>query len=189
MKRKLLSVLFMGLLCCLVTSCSKDEEDETEINTYDLTKVYEINENHAQVGGIVYELTNDHFEVVTHDASICIRYLDQPICSEIKFKGKVYKVTTIRSNAFMGNYVTTLRVPEGISNINSSAFHWCLYLKDLYLPASTKALNAYLINDCGQLQTIHYAGTKTQWNKLPKATNWKGSCKTNFKIVCKDGTI
>lgn len=78
------------------------------------------------------------------------------------------EITTIGMFAFAENdHVQTIYVSEGVLLIDESAFYYCKNLKDIYLPLSLERIGPWSLYGPSDF-TIHYAGTKHQWDNLTK---------------------
>ena len=124
----------------------------------------------------------------------------------------------ILSEAFYNcSNLTTVRVGEGVTQIQSSAFSGCYNLQytsygnALYLGteenpyvalvkaeatsitsctvhADTKLIADSAFYNCTSLDSITFQGTKAEWNAVVKGTNWNGG-RDDLTVVCTDGTI
>ena len=86
---------------------------------------------------------------------------------------------------------TAFTIPDNITRISYSAFWKCLYLKEIMIPSSVEYLDMYAIYMCESLTTIHYNGTKAQWNAIDKSNFWFENWmkKQIITIICTDGKI
>ena len=64
------------------------------------------------------------------------------------------------------NKIEDLKIPEGIENINESAFHSCKNLRTVYFPSTLKRIREYAFDDCRYLSNVYYNGTMEDWNSL-----------------------
>jgi S1-C subfamily serine protease len=78
------------------------------------------------------------------------------------------EIATIGKFAFAENeQIQTVYVSEGIKLLDESSFYYCKNLKDIYLPQSLERIGPWALYGPSEL-TIHYAGTKRQWDNLTK---------------------
>ena len=79
-------------------------------------------------------------------------------------------------------------IPDGIEKLGNGAFANCLRLKVVSLPISVKEIGFNCFFNCVSLERINYAGTKAQWRKIKRGSNWLTKAKTS-EVVCVDGSI
>lgn len=72
-------------------------------------------------------------------------------------------VDCIQINAFGGNFLEEVTVPEGVQVIEDYAFESCEALKELKLPASLVNVGKYIVADYNSMEVIAFAGTFSQW--------------------------
>lgn len=94
-------------------------------------------------------------------------------------------VTELENYAFSDcSSLTEVTFEEGsrLATIGNRAFAGTTSLKTLTLPANITSIGSYLIRDSG-VTTIHFLGTKAQWDEVEKASNWNYG-KTDIEITC-----
>lgn len=75
-------------------------------------------------------------------------------------------VTAIGDYAFRGcTGVTSVVIPYGVMSIGSSAFEGCTGLVSVEIPAAITSIGSGAFSGCSNL-TIHYNGTREQWESL-----------------------
>lgn len=79
-------------------------------------------------------------------------------------------------------------IPDGIEKLGNGAFANCLRLKVVSLPVSVKEIGFNCFFNCVSLERINYAGSKAQWRKIKRGSNWLTKAKTS-EVVCVDGAI
>ena len=80
---------------------------------------------------------------------------DPKIPSEIVTDDKIYKVTNIESHAFYKSNISSIFIPEGVTNISSNAFYFCKNLEKVILPQSLKTIGYRAFSDCYNLKYIN----------------------------------
>jgi len=75
-------------------------------------------------------------------------------------------ITSIPNGLFSGcTKLRTFKIPDSVHNIYMNAFTNCSSLKEIYLPESITDIDA-AFNGCKSLETVYYAGTEEDWNKI-----------------------
>lgn len=124
------------------------------------------------------------------------------------------KVTTISGSAFWGSAITSLNLPETVTEIGKYACRECYKLKsvriegslvgefmfthcekmtELILTSNLEKFGEHALNYCFSLETIIFEGTLKQWQAVKKGTSWDGHGGNNVsqsglnKIQCIDG--
>lgn len=91
----------------------------------------------------------------------------------------------IANNAFYNasvknNLLTSMTIPDSITNIGYQVFYGCSSLKEIRLPNSITNISIYAFARCTSLTDVYYSGTEEQWGKITiDSTN---SCLTNATI-------
>ena len=97
--------------------------------------------------------------------------------------------TSIGGHAFAENQnLTVANIPLGVGKLGNSAFANCLNLKVVSLPADLKEIGFNCFFNCVELERINYAGTKEEWRKITRGSNWLAKAKTT-EVICLDGAI
>ena len=98
-------------------------------------------------------------------------------------------ITSIGGHAFSENQsLIVANIPLGIDKIGASAFANCLNLQVVSIPNTVKEIGFNCFFNCIELERINYAGTKAEWRKIKRGSNWLAKAKTT-EVVCLDGTI
>ena len=79
-------------------------------------------------------------------------------------------------------------IPIEVTKLGPSAFANCLNLQVVSIPNSVKDIGFNCFFNCVDLERINYAGTKAEWRKIKRGSNWLAKAKTT-EVVCLDGTI
>lgn len=104
-------------------------------------------------------------------------------------------LTTIGCGAFGGCPLTSINIPEGVTEIvggsgspYEGAFADCLSLVSVTLPESLKIIGNFTFYQCTTLTEVNYNGTMEQWSSISLGNRWKYSAP--FTVVhCTDGDV
>lgn len=97
--------------------------------------------------------------------------------------------TCIADSAFSGcAALTSLTLPNSVTDIGNSAFSGCAKLTSVNIPDSVTAIGKSVFATCKSLTSITFTGTKTQWESISKGDDWEPST-DSFTIHCTDGDI
>ena len=66
----------------------------------------------------------------------------------------------------------SINIPKGVTAIENSTFFLCKNLTEVIIPDSVTSIENDAFENCKNLKTIHYAGTRDQWNAIEKAFDW-----------------
>lgn len=91
------------------------------------------------------------------------------------------------SQHYPPTYVT---IPDNIEYLDVYSFAKC-DLTTISLPASLRYIDKFAFYDTAYLESIEFRGTKEQWKKVRKISDWVSgfSIMNVKKIICKDGKI
>ena len=82
-------------------------------------------------------------------------------------------VVGIAENGFSGNdVVKVILLADGMKSIGSGAFADCNKLVDIYIPDSIEYIGSSLFKDCLTIEDVVFWGTREQWDKIDKASDW-----------------
>ncbi|MGM9873724.1 MAG: leucine-rich repeat domain-containing protein [Bacilli bacterium] len=96
---------------------------------------------------------------------------------------------SIGGHAFSQNTnIRIANIPLNVKTIGPGAFSNCLKLEVVSLPASITNIGYNCFFNCYNLKRINYAGTKKQWRRIARGSNWLYKAGTNI-VVCTDGPI
>lgn len=70
-----------------------------------------------------------------------------------------------------------------------SAFNGCTNLREVTIGNGVTSMGNYAFQDCTYLKKITFKGTKEQWDKITKGTDWKKNVPAFCMVYCKDETI
>ena len=98
-------------------------------------------------------------------------------------------LTSIGGHEFAENQsLIVANIPLGVEKLGAGAFANCLHLQVVSIPDSVKEIGFNCFFNCVELERINYAGTKEQWRRIRRGSNWLAKAKTS-EVVCLDGTI
>ena len=98
-------------------------------------------------------------------------------------------LTSIGGHAFAENQnLIVANIPVEVTKIGNSAFANCLKLKVVSIPDSVIEIGFNCFFNCVELERINYSGTKEQWKKIARGSNWLAKAKTS-EVTCIDGVI
>ncbi len=96
-------------------------------------------------------------------------------------------IRQFQGNMYVNNVsVTELALPDGVTAIKDHAFE-SSRLTSITIPQSVKTIGYDAFQYCPSLETIHYLGTKAQWEAIEKNRYWISS--ESYTIHCTDGDI
>ncbi len=98
-------------------------------------------------------------------------------------------VTNIGGSAFYNcSSLTSITIPDGVTSIGSSAFYGCSSLTSITIPDGVMCIESVVFFYCSSLTDITYNGTKAEWQKITKGDGWKWNT-GNFTVHCTDGDL
>ena len=112
--------------------------------------------------------------------------------TKIKYEGSSSlppNLTNIGGHAFAENQnLVVANIPLNITKLGPGAFANCLKLKVVSIPTSVVEIGFNCFFNCVELNRINYAGTKAEWKKITRGSNWLAKAKTS-EVTCTDGVI
>lgn len=98
-------------------------------------------------------------------------------------------MTVIDDHTYYKNTVIeTANIEDGVVKLGVGAFSNCLKLHEVNIPTSVQVIEANCFFHCPALSDINYAGTKEEWSRIERGSNWLANSGTNV-VECKDGLI
>ena len=94
--------------------------------------------------------------------------------------------THIENYMFFDSDQTEIILPETIQTIGIQAFSKADKLAHIYLPESIWEIQTYAFEYCSrkvEALTIHFAGTRADWDRIIKGHAWDRDCK--LIVECK----
>ena len=84
----------------------------------------------------------------------------------------VFVVTDFSDDSYKNPKVKRIKIADGVTSIKEDAFFNCKNLTEVIIPDSVTSIENDAFENCKNLKTIHYAGTRDQWNAIEKAFDW-----------------
>ena len=98
-------------------------------------------------------------------------------------------LTSIGGHEFAENQsLIVANIPLAVTKLGAGAFANCLHLQVVSIPNSVKEIGFNCFFNCVELERINYGGTKEEWRRIKRGSNWLAKAKTT-EVVCLDGTI
>ncbi len=98
-------------------------------------------------------------------------------------------LTSIGGHAFAENQALIVaNIPPEVTKIGNSAFANCLKLKVVSIPNTVTEIGFNCFFNCVELERINYSGSKEEWKKIARGSNWLAKAKTT-EVTCIDGVI
>ena len=114
--------------------------------------------------------------------------LDEPE-PEIPDKGLPEDISEIGDHAFSKDKSLTIAdIPAGIKVLGPAAFANCHNLRVVCIPLSVEEIAYNCFFNTPKLKTINYAGTKDEWSKIIRGSNWLTNAGTTV-VSTLDGKI
>ena len=73
-----------------------------------------------------------------------------------------------------------------VTSIGPFAFYYCDSLTSITIPSSVTSIGDRAFYRCKSLRSIHFGGTKAQWGKVSKDSDWAIST-PDITVYCTDG--
>ncbi len=98
-------------------------------------------------------------------------------------------IKSIGGHSFAENMqIQVADIPNGIKVIGEAAFANALNLELVTIPTSVKVIKFNAFFNCKKLTKIVYSGTKDQWKRIKRGSNWLAKAGTTA-VNCEDGQI
>ena len=79
-------------------------------------------------------------------------------------------------------------IPNTVKSIGASAFANCINLRVVSIPPSVQNIGYNAFFNCYSLKRINFNGTKEEWKKIQRGSNWLTKAGTT-SVVCLDGVV
>ncbi len=144
-------------------------------NSLEKINVSENNAKYASVDGILYDKNKTE-----------IMHIPKNIKGDVTIPDGV---TSIGDWAFYGcSSLTGVTIGNGVISIGKHAFSSCSSLTGVTIGNGVISIDNYAFKGCSSLKDITYNGTKAEWRKITKGSDWKTNT-GNFTVHCTDGDL
>lgn len=128
------------------------------------------------------------FQIFCHDGVVV--KITQSLKYKLNDDGQSYSVTGYNNNIHGDKMIVIPSEYNGlpVTSVGDMAFQYCDSITIVVIPNSVASIGRWAFEDCGSLTSIHYEGTKEQWNILTQGSFWDENTGT-YTIHCIDGTI
>ena len=82
------------------------------------------------------------------------------------------KGKTILLQYSLGNARQEYAIPDNVTTIGTASFEKSKKLTSITIPDSITNINGWAFAYCTNIENIYYTGTEEQWNAITKETNW-----------------
>ena len=129
-------------------------------NIMDCPVVWDCNNNeiaddgniYASIKGIRYALKEGDASIARQPKSISEEIT---VPKAVKFKGNVYRVTSIAEWAFSRCNLTKINIPKGVTSIGNYAFGYCSNLTSVIMPDGMTSIGQSAFSNCTSLTSIN----------------------------------
>lgn len=102
-------------------------------------------------------------------------------CSVLQNVYLADNLTYIGDTAFRGTALTSIIIPNGVSEIRLETFYGCTKLTSIILPDTITDIGYSAFYNCYGLRNLNFTGTEEQWNAITKGNNWNYNA-NNFVV-------
>ena len=95
-------------------------------------------------------------------------------------------VESIGASSFHESSLSTVRLPDGVREIEDYAFFNSSSLVTIYIPDSVTHIGLNAFENCSSLEEIYFQGTIERWKQLQKGWWWKSEIPGTV-VHCSDG--
>ena len=97
-------------------------------------------------------------------------------------------VTSIGSVFSECDSLTSITIPDSVTNIEEEAFLSCVALKSIVIGNGVTSIGAAAFMCCDSLKSITFNGTKMQWNSIELGDEWNYEMPAQ-RVRCTDGNV
>ena len=132
-------------------------------------------------------------ELEYHDENPTVEHVSKVHeITKVKYEGSSTipsNIESIGGHAFSENQnLIVANIPLNITKLGNGAFANCLKLKVVSIPKTVTDIGANCFFNCVELERINYSGSKDEWKKVRRGSNWLAKAKTT-EVMCLDGKI
>lgn len=160
-----ISILFLMLMLISTSAVAKQSlfvdnsqtvqpSRSSDVSTPIMSDSYDI-----EVDGLYYEITSISDLTVELVGGVGVYKGSIEIPSELEYRGKKLKVTSIGDEAFFKSNVTNVTIGENVESIGRKAFSKSAISK-IVIPSSVITLGEYSFDDCSQLVDVNFEDGK-----------------------------
>ena len=148
------TLLLLALLLLAMVSCSGNQSVSNSDSKF-------------EVNGIYYNKINSNEVEVTYKGTSCSQYSNDysgsvTIPATVTYNGTTYSVISIGYGAFDHCYgLTTINIPNSVTNIDRYAFRGCSSLTSINIPNSVTNIGDDAFNGCSSLTSINIPNSVT----------------------------
>lgn len=90
-----------------------------------------------------------------------------PCCNKMTDYSIPDGITEIKSTAFQGRKnLNSVTIPDGITEIKSATFYECEKLNSITITSNVKSICNFAFYKCTNLTDVYYIGTEAQWDEI-----------------------
>ena len=125
---------------------------------------------HEKVGNYHWDANGHFFYTVNNNQATVVKYIDHDtkqvvLPTSVKLGGNEYAVTTIGDHAFTNSQITTIEIPDSVTEIKGDivnrvgAFSGCVALQKIKLGQNVTRIGCYAFKNCVKLGNIDFPAT------------------------------
>ena len=110
-------------------------------------------------------------------------------CGSITKIPNISGITEIKSRTFWNCIsLEVINIPDGVRALKEGCFGQCRAATEMFIPNSVIDIDKNVIENCYNLSTIYYDGSRSQWKQIKKHGAWRKNCGEQ-KVFCSDGEL
>ena len=167
------------------------------------TKICSATTNFAsmEVDGIeVTAVTSTYTFTTTGEHTVKFTLEDTTTIGDSAFRGSLFNNSNLTSIVIpdsvtnIGKYafaycdgLTSVVIPDSVTTIGDSAFYDCTSLTSVTIGSGVTSIGNYAFQYCKYLTSITYKSTVAQWKAITRGTDWHKNV-TATNVTCSDGS-